>query len=366
MIKVYWKTPLRERAPIVLVAVLSILLYLAVEEFQVTREQPYFKEKLLASKLTEKAYKRIKKESILKNHMANSTFDPNQTGLIGLSISEVTSNVGYLSSKQTSINPNFSAVAIHLLKKAKLKQGDTVAVALSGSFPAINIAVYSAIQTLKLQPIVITSSASSQWGANHHDFLWLDMEDLLFKDGILNIKSKYATLGGVEDKALGMSERSKDLLLKSITRNKIQIYDFKNFKDGIDKRVEIYNTNAKTTIKAYINVGGGSLSVGTSIGKKTFKPGLIKSVPLDTENIDSVMLRFLKNDIPVIHFIQIESLAKKYNLPTTNKKNPIPGEGNIFRKKEYNLWLISVGLILIISLLVFVKRKSINETELII
>jgi poly-gamma-glutamate system protein len=170
----------------------------------------------------------------------------------------------------------------------------------------------------------------------------------------------------VEDKALGMSERSKDLLLKSITRNKIQIYDFKNFKDGIDKRVEIYNTNAKTTIKAYINVGGGSLSVGTSIGKKTFKPGLIKSVPLDTENIDSVMLRFLKNDIPVIHFIQIESLAKKYNLPTTNKKNPIPGEGNIFRKKEYNLWLISVGLILIISLLVFVKRKSINETELII
>jgi poly-gamma-glutamate system protein len=366
MIKVYWKTPLRERAPIVLIAFLSVLLYLCVEEFQISKEQSYYKEKLNASKLTEKAYQRIRKESLLRSHMANPTFDPNQTGLIGTSISEVTSNVGYLSSKQTSINPNFAAVAVHLFKKAKLKPGDSVAVALSGSFPAINIAVYSAIQTMKLKPVVITSAASSQWGANHIDFLWLDMENILYKDGILNIKSKYATLGGVEDKALGMSERSKKLLTESILRNKVSTYDFKNFTDGINKRIELYNSSSITPIKAYINIGGGALSVGTSIGKKTFKPGLIKSIPVDGEDVDSVMLRYLKNDIPVIHFIQIETLAKKYNLPTQPKKNPIPGEGNIFRKKEYNVWLILISLLIIFAFLIYLKRKTALDGDLLI
>jgi poly-gamma-glutamate system protein len=366
MIKVYWKSPFRQKASILLIAITSLFLYVIVELFQIDKEQPHYKEKLIAAKLAEKAFKRIHLENVKNNRMASKDFDPTESGLIGANLSEVTSNVGYISSKQTSINPNFAAVTVHLLHKAKVQPGDSVAIALSGSFPAINIAVYSAIQTMKLNPIVICSVSSSQWGANYSDFLWLDMESLLIKEKILTTKSKSATLGGVDDLALGMTEKSKNLLKNSILRNNVSILEFSNFADGIDKRMALYNSVKKTDVKAYINIGGGSVSVGTSIGKKAYKPGLNRSIPFEAEEIDSVMLRFLKDGIPVIHFTQIESLAKKYNLPISPKVPPKPGEGNLFKKTEYNPWIVALSLIIILLSLFFLQKKVVNDSEIIL
>jgi poly-gamma-glutamate system protein len=366
MIKVYWKSPFRQNSSILLIAITSLFLYVIVELFQINKEQPYYKEKLVAAKLAEKAFRRIQLENSKHNRMATKEFDPTQSGLIGANLSDVTSNVGYISSKQTSINPNFAAVTVHLLHKAKVQPGDSVAIALSGSFPAINIAVYSAIQTMKLKPIVICSVSSSQWGANHSDFLWLDMESLLIKDNILTTKSQSATLGGVDDQALGMTEKSKLLLKNSILRNNVPALEFSNFAEGIDKRMQLYNIAKKSDIKAYINIGGGSVSVGTSIGKKAYKPGLNRSIPFEAEEIDSVMLRYLKEGIPVIHFTQIESLAKKYNLPISPKIPPKPGEGNLFKKTEYNPWIVLLSLTIIILSLFFLQKKIANDNEIIL
>ena len=60
-----------------------------------------------------------------------------------------------------------------------MKEGDPVAVSFSGSFPALNIAVYAAIRTLNLKPTIISSVSGSQWGANDPAFLWIDMEHFL-------------------------------------------------------------------------------------------------------------------------------------------------------------------------------------------
>ena len=90
----------------------------------------------------------------------------------------MTSLPGHLGSKQTSINPNFAAVVVGMLKDAGVQEGDCVAVGCTGSFPAMNVAVYSALETLRARPIVICSAGSSQYGANTPDLLWIDMERL--------------------------------------------------------------------------------------------------------------------------------------------------------------------------------------------
>lgn len=365
MISLYWKSQNQNRFSIILIAILSVVLILLVENLQITKEQPYYKDKLTAAKLADRAIRRIQDENRKERRTAALEFDPAKTGLIGLNLSDVTSNVGYLQAKRTSINPNFAAIIVQLLKKANLKEGDIVAVGVSGSFPAMNIATYSALQTLKLKPIIISSATSSQWGANHNDFLWVDMEDLLYRESFFRFKSSVATLGGVEDRALGMTERSKNLLRAGIDRSNIPLLEVQSFTDGIDQRMNIYNKTSND-VKAYINIGGGSLSVGTSIGKKIFKPGLITRIPEGGLGVDSVILRFLQEEIPVINITMVETLAKRYGLPLAPTTIPKPGEGRIFSKNEYNPYLIFISLGILIGALYKFRMKEIRDNELIL
>src|SRR5690606_18084703 len=156
--------------------------------------------------------------------------DPAGTGLIGKRFTTVTSDTGLLSSKQTSINPNFAAVVVHFLKRAGLSKGETVAVGLSGSFPAANIAAYSAIQALGLRPVIIASASASQWGAKHPRFLWLDMEKVLYRRKIFPFRSSAASIGGVDDLGAGIAEEGIEKLRIGIERNQIPLISSKDRK----------------------------------------------------------------------------------------------------------------------------------------
>jgi hypothetical protein len=121
-----------------------------------------------------------------------------------------------------------------------------------------------------------------------------------------------------------------------------------------------YNKKAGTApIKAYINVGGGTISVGTAVGKRMFEPGLNLHQPAGVRYADSVMTRFTKRGVPVIHLTQIERMAVRYGLPLQPTTIPSPGEGSVFYRKEYNLWLTAgVLLTIIASLYVFVRSGA--------
>src|SRR5690625_5810483 len=98
--------------------------------------------------------------------------EPLRSGLIGLPTSSITSNSGSLDAKQATINPNWAAVVIRLLAEADVKPGDQVAVAVSGSFPALNLAVYTALEAMDITPLILVSGSGSQWGANVPGFAW--------------------------------------------------------------------------------------------------------------------------------------------------------------------------------------------------
>lgn len=357
MKKIYWRPHKISNKVLLLLAVFSLAGLLAVERIQIKVKQPYFQEKMAASKIALQAMDTIKREILRRGIRIDLESDPTKSGLIGELMSVITSNPGHLGAKQTTINPNFAAVIVHLLKEAGLRAGDLVAVGVSGSFPALNINTFAALKALNLRPIVISSASASQWGANRPHFTWLDMEELLFEKKVFDFRSVAASLGGIEDRGIGLSRKGKKILKEDIQKYGLIFIDPKSFEDSINQRLQIYQEQAGDyPIKAYVNVGGGTISVGRYEGKMLFKPGLNKRLPFGTGHIDSIMLRFSRKGLPVLHLVKMKVLAEKFGLPIAPTTMPAPGDGGVFFRGEYNPWLVGAVLVGILgSLFVFVR-----------
>jgi poly-gamma-glutamate system protein len=342
MKKIYWRPQGMPLVGFIIVALFAIGGIAAVEHFQVVAQRSYYREKLDASKLAFEAMAVIKGERLQRGLAMDPETDLAGSGLIGSFVSPVTTDAGDLEAKQTSVNPNFAAVVVDLLKKAKVKPGDPVAVSLSGSFPAINICVYAALATLHVQPTIISSVGASQWGANDPSFLWIDMEDVLFRKGLFPFRSVGASMGGKNDKAREITTGGRALILEGIKRNGLTLVRASTVREDIDDRMGIYFRRAVP--RAYINVGGGVASAGIRSFKKFLRPGLILADPPTDTRTDSVISRFLKEGTPVIHIENVKQLARHYGLPLTPDTLPRVGEGTIYYQKHYNRWLTGAVL----------------------
>jgi poly-gamma-glutamate system protein len=268
----------------------------------------------------------IKGERLARGLRIDPEVDPAGSGLIGVAYSPVTSNTGNLISKRTAANPNFAAVMVQMLRDAGVRRGDQVALGVSGSFPGINIAAYAALQTLEVRPLIIVSASASEFGANLPDLLWLDMERILVDRNLFRFRAPAASRGGIDDRGFGMPEQGTALLDAAIERQGLRKVDAESLADAIDLRMQVYDDLAQDKpIRAYVNIGGGTASVGTYIGKKQLKPGVNRTPPRSAGTVDSVMQRFLVRGVPVVHITQIATLANHYGLPVDPKVTPKPG-----------------------------------------
>ena len=354
---------------LILLSLLSLSGLLLVENTKTDVERKYYKEKLEASKLAKSASDMLKEHRLQKGVFIDAVNDPNRTALIGQDITPITTDRGYIEAKLTSLNPNFAAVVVEMLKEGGLKEGDVVAVAFTGSFPGLNIAVHSALQTLKLKPVIITSVGASNWGANDPYYTWLDMEKTLFNAGLFNQKSIAASYGGGLDRGRGLSPEGRDLIHAAIDRNGIELINEEYLENSIEKRLEIYKKYSEGPIKLFINVGGGIASIGSTENYQ-FIPGGY-SPPLKMKNfpIKGVLIRMSEENIPFIHLLNITQLANKYGLPVSPVPLPLPGEGEIYIQKRYNLTLTTIitlvlaGFITVV--LILEKKRHKLGTELI-
>ena len=375
----YWKPEGASQVQRALVAALAITGLVAVERFPSEEQQPYYAEKMLAARKAQEAMGVISEASEKRGLRVHEKTDPAGSRLIGEVLSPITSGSGSLVSKQTTANPNFAAVVVQWLKDLGIKSGDVVAVGLSGSFPAINIAVYAALHELGVEPIIISSTAASQWGANNPGFTWLDMESALRKNGVFPYKSVAASLGGVGDEAIGLTERGRKQLMRAIERNEIpgigaiQQPEPRVVEEGseeapaelaavdqnrVRERMRIYYDNAgDRPIRAYVNVGGGTVSVGTKVGKRKFLPGINRRPPKGIDEMPpSVIGAFLQSGVPAIHGTRIVELADEYGLEIAPYRMPEVGQGDIFQKRQPNRWLAGIVLVLILLSLFVIAR----------
>jgi len=357
MKRVYWRPRGVSTNALLVIAAVSIAAIGITEAYPEPTSQIYLQQMLEASQLANEALGELRKERERLRIPIDPIADTTASGLIGLPHSDITTNPGNLLAKQTAINPNWAAVVIQLLREAGVQEGDTVAVGVSGSFPGLNVAVYAALTTLRANSIIISSASASQWGANHPRFLWLDMERALFNRKVFSYRSIAASPGGAEDRAAGLSEDGLAALLSAMKRSKLPILEPESYAESVVERMALYREHAAgRPIAAYINVGGGTSSVGTRRSKFAFKPGVNRATPPRAALIDSVMARFLDEQVPVIHLLQINRMAQRYGLPVAPPVHPAVGTGQVFLQRRYNPWLAFGALSAVVgSLFLFIR-----------
>lgn len=344
-----------------LLFLLALLALIAVENRKVDQKQDWYNEKLEAAQLCQLAANQLKNYRLEKGVFIDVVNDPNQTALIGQEFTLITTDRGEIEAKLSSTNPNFAALVVQFLKDADLRQNDHVAVAFTGSFPALNIAVIAALESLRLNPVIITSVGSSNFGANDPYFTWLDMENVLYKSNIFHCRSVAASIGGGSDIGRGLSPEGRDLIKKAIERNEVELIYENHIEGSIAKRLEIYEQHAGgQPIKAFINVGGGIASLGSPVNGKLIPSGLTEYLPMRNFPAQGVIIEMGRKKIPIIHLLNISKLMTDFGLPESPVPLPEPGDGGIFTQRKYDITTTAVAtaILIIVIVLVFISEKK--------
>jgi poly-gamma-glutamate system protein len=270
--------------------------------------------------------------------------------LIGPEYTPITTTLAPQRVKKMSLHPDFAAITVEWLKKAGVKSGNRVAVNLSGSFPALNIAVLSAIQSVGGEPIITSSVGSSTWGANDPDFTWLDMEAELQRAGVWTWASIAVSQGGVGDRGGGLTAEGKKLTRAAAQRNDIPLIDAANLQKSIERRLELYRGRAGEFPSVLVNVGGSHVIFGEAGHRAPLPQGLnIGYHPLLVTQ-DGLAAVFLQSNRPVIHFINIGQIAAQYGI---SSETP-PQGSKAFRSPKLpvlirllaGIWLVGVVFVL--------------------
>lgn len=237
----------------------------------------------------------------------------------------ITTTLGQADAKRLSLHPDFAAVIVDLLIQAKVGKGDRVAVNLSGSFPALNIAALAAVQALGAEPVITSSVGASSWGATDPDFTWLDMEKTLAEAHLWPWRSAAVSIGGVGDRGGGLSNEGLDLARLAIERSGVHPLHAKNLDEAIVNRLDIYRQNTGRLPSALLNVGGNHVIFGHAGHKAPLKEGLTEGFHLYRIN-DGLALPFVKNGLPVVHILNVNRMAAKYGI----KNGAPPGTSKVF------------------------------------
>jgi len=325
------KYPGKSKRVVFILFFLSFVFYVLARIVPSKEAEALTGEMLAASEVMKKALVLVKNCREEKEVMIDPRSDLNLTGLIGVNWSSITTSLGNLEAKRTTTNPNFAALVVFLLRQSGVSQGDIIAVGASGSFPGLIMAVLSASKAMGLEPVLISSLGASQWGANIPEFNWLHMYYCLSRAGMFNWSLAAVSLGGEQDRALNMAPEGRTLLLREIESNGLPFLRETNLRHNVTRRMQVYTEKSSNrAIKAFINIGGSWANVGTDPGILELKPGLVKLKHLPPPEMRGVLHEMALRKIPVIHFLNVRGLVKRYFLSWDPVPLPEPGEDRIF------------------------------------
>lgn len=359
----------KSKISLITLLVIAIILFIWSFKSRVFIEEKYFDEKLASAQLMQEAEQVIREFRLSQNIFIDENNDPNKTALIGEKETEITTDRGSLEAKLTTLNPNFAAVIVDYFKKAKLKKGDLVDVSLTASMPALNIAVMSAAKVLDLDLVIISSVGASMFGSTDPDFTWLDIETLLYDKGIFPYKSIAASLGGGRDLGRGLSKVGRDLIIKAIKRNNIQLVRESSLEKNVEEKMSLFSNYSNNEIKLYVNIGGGLSSLGDAINGKLLSPGLHRYVSTKNIPIKGTMFLFAEKGVPIIHLLDIPKIAEIYDLPIAPVPLPEPGIGKVFVEEHYSTTVAAISLAIMVILILIViffdhKQQKFTEKEI--
>jgi poly-gamma-glutamate system protein len=265
----------------------------------------------------------VKARAVAVAQAAQSAVGPR---LLGEEYTPLTSTLGPHEAKLLSRHPDFAAVAVELLTKADVRANDVVAVNLSGSFPALNIAVLAAVEAIGARPVITASVAASTWGANRPDFTWLDMEKAIRDAGVWAWRSSGASVGGGGDRGDGLPPGGRELARAAIRRAGVAEIAAADLSGAIGERLRIYREPSGRLPKALVNVGGSHVVFGEKGHAAPLRQGLSDGYRPSLAAVDGLAAAFIASGRPVIHFINIRRMAAEYGIDG----NAAPGGSRVF------------------------------------
>lgn len=310
--------------------------------------------KLEAARRTAQCHEAIYELKLERGVEMEPAADINNTGMIGLEYSFITTTIGNLEAKRTATNPNMAAVVVDMFQELGLGKGDLIAVNCSGSFPALNIAVLCAAEVMELDIYLISSFGASTHGANDPELTWLDMEHHLVEKGLLSHKSDLFSIGGMEDVGKEMPRELIDTIVERIRNYGYELFYDEDLLRNIRARYQIYREQGD--VKCFINVGGNDASFGDSNVMVHADGGILTELS-EKDNSTGLVQLFLKDGIPVIHLLNMKSIATEYGLPIDPVPLPEPGEGGVYSQIQYRKEIAVVGLIAAAALLWLSREK---------
>ena len=367
------KISIRSTWAVSVLGIISLSLMLIVEFTKRNQTQPYFEEKLAASRLMEDCISTLKEKHFKNEISIDNINDPNDTRIIGTRYSPITSGRGSLPVKLSTVNPNFAALLVELYKDAGVNHGDHIAIGATGSFPALNLAALSAAEVLGLEVTMIGSITSSSWGANDPNYTYPDIHNSLVESELISQVMTASSIGASQDIGRTLSPEGRELAANAISRNGIRFINNQSLSENIIERMNLFTDRERTLgkdIKLYVNIGGGVASLGGNLNAEKIPSALIIDPKLNLfEDKMGVMFEMASHGIPLINLRNIQRFMNHYDLPRDPVPLPQAGVGTLFFDERYDMRYVfgstAILMMLIFSIIVFDKKQNALGNEIV-
>ena len=346
---------LRSPAPILAAGLVSIVAYVLLQLISSERSIRYTDEMIDAARTMQRAAATTREFCDSTGIEINETDDPNRTCLIGPELTPLMTTLGHLDAKRTTTDPAMASLIVHLLDRAGVSAGDTIAIGSSASFPALLVATLAAAEAMDVHPVPIISLGSSTYGATNLDFNLLDIHMLLANKGVLLTPPAAISLGGSEDVGKNFDSDLKVELLRQIEASGVPFISESDLRSNVAKRMTIYDgTGNGTTISAFVNAGGSYANLGTSTLALRLEPGLNSDLPLPPEEERGVLFEMAALEVPVVHLLFIRGLALRYRFTWDPIPLREPGQMALHAGQSHTsgtLWLVGIPYLVVVTIL---------------
>ncbi len=335
------------------VALLALALYWVETRTARQVRSRGFEVKLAAARVARAALAEVKALRDSLGLPIDSINDPNATGLVGLQFSPVTHSRSDLSDALTTANPNFAAAVVEMLLEAGARPGDTIGISWDGTWPALNIAVLAAAGAMRLQPVVVTTLSAGMWGANQPGMLWPDIEQMLVRSGVTEVRTTLAFVGGDDDDGRGLSPEGRDLLTDAAAQAGMSVVTPESLAAGTAARLQ-----ALGRVKAAVCVGRAAVHLGD---RQSPAPSRVLRGRADARLAGGLVRALLERGTAVVHIANPRRVAAAWRLPIAPVPLPEPGRGRLFYERRFSTWLAGLLAAALLAVLWFVVRYDVES-----
>lgn len=257
--------------------------------------------------------------------------DPALSGLVGGPEGIFTTSLGQKEAKQTAAQSGWCRVVACLLDSLRIGPRDTVAVTLTGSFPGLNLAVLLTLESGGIPYRCVASLGASTYGANDSTFNWPQVQGWLKERGLLRQGASVVTPGGSGDRLNGLflpTLRAAEEVLRATPGS----LHPSNLPQAVELRRELLGP--RENLSLLINIGGGHPVIGGNEYGRSVPGGLLgeadllpAAMPGEGEaGTKGILQLYHEEGLPVLHFIDIVRLARRWGLPSPPQSARTPAE----------------------------------------